>query len=81
MANKQPRGRRPVGAIWLEDEGRYEYTQQYFDLREQAFIENRLKAKEASRVRTQILKNARPQLWKNNKPLKTEDTLDVYLKK
>ena len=46
---KRPIGWPPIGAIWLKDEGRYEYTQQYFDLREQAHIFDRLEAKEASR--------------------------------
>ena len=35
---KRPQGRPPIGAIWLEDEGRYEYTQKYFDHREQSFL-------------------------------------------
>ena len=46
MGNKRPLGRPPIGAVWLEDEGRYEYTQEYFRLREQAFISTRLKVKE-----------------------------------
>ena len=34
-------GRPPLGAIWLEDEGRYEYTQEYFEMRKQAIITHR----------------------------------------
>ena len=76
--SKRPIGRPPAGAIWREDEGRYEYTQQYFDLREQALISNRLKAKEKQKQRSQILKDSRPDLWKT-KSVKREDTLDFYI--
>ena len=78
--SKRPRGRPPIGAIWLEDEGRYEYTQTYFDLREQAVISNRLKAKVKQRQRSQILKDSRPDIW-NKKYVKKEDTLDHYIKR
>ena len=77
---KRPIGRPPIGAIWLEDEGRYEYTQTYFDLREQAVISNRLKAKVKQRQRSQILKDSRPDIW-NKKYVKKEDTLDHYIKR
>ena len=75
---KRPIGRPPIGAIWLEDEGRYEYTQKYFDLREQALISNRLKAKEKQKQRSQILKDSRPYIW-DKKHVKKEDTLDHYI--
>ena len=75
---KRPIGRPPVGAIWLEDEGRYEYTQKYFDLREQALISNRLKAKETQRQRSQMLKDSRPYIW-NKSSVRKEDTLDFYI--
>ena len=38
---KRPVGRPPLGAIWLDDEGRYEYTQEDFDMRNQAIITHR----------------------------------------
>ena len=61
---KRPQGRPPIGAIWLEDEGIYEYTQAYYDNREQSFILNRIKFKEQYKQRAQILKDVRPDLWK-----------------
>ena len=77
---KRPQGRPPTGAIWLEDEGIYEYTQEYLDFREQAFISNRIKLKEQNQQRAQILKDARPYLWKS-KNIKIENTLDSFMKK
>ena len=62
---KRPQGRPPIGAIWLEDVGKYEYTQAYFEYREQAFISNRIKLKEQYKQRANILKTARPYLWKS----------------
>ena len=70
--SKRPIGRPPIGAIWREDEGRYEYTQKYFNLREQALISNRPKAKEKQKQRSQILKDSRPDLW--NKKLSRKKT-------
>ena len=43
-------GRPPLGAIWLEDEGRYEYTQEYFEMRKQAIITHREKSKIRARM-------------------------------
>ena len=54
MGNKRPLGRPPIGAVWLEDEGRYEYTQEYFRRREQSFISTRLKLKEQYKKRSQM---------------------------
>ena len=69
-----------IGAIWLENEGRYEYTQAYYDNREQSFILNRIKLKEQNKQRAQLLKDARPHLWKS-KNVKIENTLDSFMKK
>ena len=60
--------------MWLEDEGRYEYTQQYFDLREKAFIVNRFKMKEQQKQRLQILKDTHPNLWKSKSVKKRRHT-------
>ena len=67
MGNKRPLGRPPIGAVWLEDEGRYEYTQEYFRLREQAFISTRLKVKEEYKRRSHIFKDTQRNLWKQLK--------------
>ena len=64
MGNKRPLGRPPTGAVWLEDEGRYEYTQEYFRHREQSFIPNRLKLKEQYKTRPHIIKDTQRDLWK-----------------
>ena len=65
---KRPQGRPPpIGATWLEDEGRYEYTHAYYDNREQSFILNRIKLKEQNKQRAELLKDARPHLWKSKK--------------
>ena len=75
MGNKRPLGRPPIGAVWLEDEGRYEYTQEYFRLREQAFISTRLKVKEEYKRRSHIFKDTQRNLWKT---IKKEDTLEPF---
>ena len=67
MGNKRPLGRPPIGAVWLEDEGRYEYTQEYFRHREQSFISTRLKLKEQYKKRPHILKVTQRNLWKFQK--------------
>ena len=77
MGNKRPLGRPPIGAVWLEDEGRYEYTQEYFRLREQAFISTRLKVKEEYKRRSQIFKDTQRKLCKT---IKKEDTLVPFLR-
>ena len=72
-------GRPPIGAVWLEDEGSYECTQEYFEYREQSFISNRLKLKQQYKQRAQILKDTRPYLWKS-KVIKKENTLEPFLR-
>ena len=67
MGNKRPLGRPPIGAVWLEDEGRYEYTQEYFRHREQSFISTRLKLKEQYKKRSHMLKDTQRNLWKQLK--------------
>ena len=64
MVHKRPMGRPPIGAVWLEDEGRYEYTQEYFRHREQSFISTRLKLKEQYKQRSQIFKDTHRSLCK-----------------
>ena len=76
---KRPQGRPPIGAIWLEDECIYEYTQAYYGNREQSFIFNRTKLKQQNQQRAQLLKDARPHLWKS-KIIKIENTLDSFMK-
>ena len=75
MGSKRPLGRPPIGAVWLEDEGRYEYTQEYFRHREQSFISTRLKLKEQYKQRSQIFKDTQRSLWE---PIKKEDTLEPF---
>ena len=77
MVHKRPMGRPPTGAAWLEDEGRYEYTQEYFRLREQAFISTRLKAREEYKRRSHIFKDTQRKLCKT---IKKEDTLEPFLR-
>ena len=60
---KRPPGRRPKGAIWLEEEGRYEYGKEYYDAREQALKISRAKAYANQKEKLNMLKHARPHLW------------------
>ena len=53
---KRPQGRPPIGAVWLEDEGRYEYTQAYYDNREQSFILKSNKIKRTKSTTRSIIK-------------------------
>ena len=64
---KRPVGRPPLGAIWLEDEGRYEYTQEYFEMRKQAIITHREKSKIRARM-------------KNLQRRKSHPTLDAFIR-
>ena len=77
MGNKRPLGRPPIGAVWLEDEGRYEYTQEYFRHREQSFISARLKLEDQYKKQSQVFKDAQRNLWKT---IKKEDTLEPFLR-
>ena len=77
MVHKRPQGRPPIGAVWLELEGRYEYTQEYFRHREQSFISTRLKLKEQYKKRSHIFKDTQRNLWKT---IKKEDTLVPFLR-
>ena len=74
VKTKRPPGRRPHGATWLEDEGRYEYTQAYFDIREKALKQSRAKAYDNYKNKLEMLKIARPHLWKQ----KTFPDANVY---
>ena len=82
MASKprRPTGKPPRGAIDLENEGRYEYTEEYFDIRAQALITYRQKQKERTKRHRELLKEARPSLWEKNKTPKVIGSLDVFMK-
>jgi len=74
--HKRPTGRPPIGAKFVEEEGRYEYTKEYYDIREQVLLKRRLTSRKQSKQRSQLLKNARPYLWEKNKAC----TLDNFIK-
>ena len=73
---KRPVGRPPRGAIWLDDEGRYEHTQEYFDIRERAYATHREKSKIRARTAKESLQTARPHVFQKNR-----DTLDGFIRK
>ena len=77
-SRKRPPGRRPKGATWLEEEGRYEYGKEYYDAREQALKISRAKAYANQKEKLKMLKQARPHLWDKTKPA---PTLDRFLRK
>ena len=73
---KTPVGRPPQGAIWLDDEGRYEYTQEYSDIRERAYTTYRENSKIRARMAKELLQTARPHVFQKNR-----DTLDAFIRK